>query len=417
MRKLYLDLIDVVGGISECVDLVNPVFSHHHKRVTCIALNIANSMGLSLEEKLELAVASLLHDVGALSIKERIKYLEFESDFVAKSQYGHAEIGYNLFKEFKLFSGPALLIRYHHTYYTEKDSLPLGAYILHLADRIAISIREGDILSQSKNIKHRIITQKNRMFNPNVVDGFLDASSRDSFWFDAIYMPLDILIKENSLGKKACLSLDDLFTFAFILHLLIDFRSRFTATHSYGVAGVAVELARCLGFSNDEIMLMEIAGYLHDLGKIAIPIEILEKPDKLTEEEFNIMKLHVYYTYRILERIEGIELINEWGAFHHERLDGSGYPFGLKDKDLSLGSRIMQIADIFTALTENRPYRKGLDRYDAIEIIRSLVRDDKLDKDVFSVLEANLELIMEKLFDIKKRGLERFNSFYSNVEV
>lgn len=129
------------------------------------------------------------------------------------------------------------------------------------------------------------------------------------------------------------------------------------------------------------------------------------------------MKLHVYYTYRILERIEGIELINEWGAFHHERLDGSGYPFGLKDKDLSLGSRIMQIADIFTALTENRPYRKGLDRYDAIEIIRSLVRDDKLDKDVFSVLEANLELIMEKLFDIKKRGLERFNSFYSNVEV
>ncbi|MBC7321365.1 HD domain-containing protein, partial [bacterium] len=193
MRQLYLDLIDIVRGISECVDLVNSVFSHHHKRVACIALNIAREMGLSLDEKRNLVVASLLHDVGALSIKERVKYLEFESDFGVKNPYGHAEIGYRLFREFKPFLNPAISIRYHHTYYVdiEKYSLPLGAYILHLADRVAISIREGEVLSQSKDIKNKIRAQKNRMFSPEVVDGFLTASSRDSFWFDAVYMPLD----------------------------------------------------------------------------------------------------------------------------------------------------------------------------------------------------------------------------------
>ncbi|MCX7796024.1 MAG: HD domain-containing protein [bacterium] len=419
MKQLTLDLIDTVRGISECVDLVNPVFSHHHKRVTCIALNIAQRMGLSLEEKRELAIASLLHDVGALSIKERVKYLEFESDFGVKNPYNHAEIGYYLFKEFKPFLNPAIYIRYHHTYYAdiEKDSLPLGAYILHLADRVAISIREGDILLQSKTIKDRIRAQSNRMFNPEVVDGFLSASSVDGFWFDAVYMPLDALIRENNLSKGINITLDELSSFAWIFHILIDFRSRYTATHSCGVAGVALELARILGFSKDELKLMEIAGYLHDLGKIAIPVEILEKSDRLTEEEFNLMKFHVYYTYRILEDIEGLEQINTWGAFHHERLDGSGYPFGLREEDLPLGSRIVQVADVFTALTEDRPYRKALPIDDALIHIETLVRDKKLDRNVFSVLRSNVDLVMERLSEVRRRGLEKFNNFYSTLGV
>ncbi|MBC7320713.1 HD domain-containing protein, partial [bacterium] len=132
---------------------------------------------------------------------------------------------------------------------------------------------------------------------------------------------------------------------------------------------------------------------------------------------FNLMRYHVYYTYRILENIEGLETINIWGAFHHERLDGSGYPFGLKAKDLPLGSRIMQVADVFTALTEDRPYRKGLNPHDALTHIKNLARENKLDKNVFSALEANVDLIMEKLFDIRKKGLEKFNNFYSDMEV
>lgn len=420
IKQLSIDLIEIVKGISECVDLVNSVFSKHHIRVACVALNIAEEMNIPLEEKRDLLIASLLHDTGALSIKERLRYLEFEADFEVKNPYRHAEIGYRLFRDFEPFLNPALFIKYHHTYYKdiENNKLPIGAYILQLADRIAISVRrDDDILSQSQDIKERVYGQKNGMFSPDVVDAFLDVSRRDSFWFDIVYMPLDALIEESNLDKGIDMNLEKLYSLAFIFHILIDFRSRFTASHSCGVAGVAVELARYLGFSKEEIKLIEISGYLHDLGKIAIPIEILEKPDKLTQEEFNLMKSHVYYTYRILEHIKGLETINIWASFHHEKLDGSGYPFGLKGENLSLGSRIMAVSDIFTALTEDRPYRRGLSLYDALEYIKTLVRDKKLDRDVFSVLERNIDFIAEKLFDIKKKGIERFNNLYSDMEV
>lgn len=416
-RRFHIDLIDIVRGVSECVDLVNSLFNHHLKRVACIALNIAQEMNLPWEERRDILIASLLHDVGALSIKERLKYLEFESDFETKSSYGHAEIGYKLFRDFKPFLNPALFIRYHHTYYKDiGEELPLGAYILHLADRIAISIRNEEVLKQREGIIKRVVTQKNRMFHPDVVDVFLDISRRESFWFDGVYMPLDLLIKENNLSAKVALDLDELLVLALVFHTIIDFRSRFTVFHSCGVAGVAVELAKNIGFSESELKFIEIAGYLHDVGKIAIPIEILEKPDRLTEEESNIIKLHVYYSYRILEQIEGLEIINEWGSFHHERLDGSGYPFGIKGDSLSLGSRIMAIADVFTALIEDRPYRKGMSIDEALDNIRNLVEANKLDKYVFSVLEKNAIPIGEKLSHIKEIALERFLNFYSEIK-
>ncbi|MGB9681517.1 MAG: HD-GYP domain-containing protein [bacterium] len=173
---------------------------------------------------------------------------------------------------------------------------------------------------------------------------------------------------------------------------------------------------RELGFSENELKLIRIAGYLHDIGKVAIPIEILEKPDILTEEEYNIIKLHAYYSYRILEHIEGLELINEWGSFHHERLDGSGYPFGIKGDGLSLGSRIIAIADVFTALIEDRPYRRGMDIDEALDNIRSLVRANKLDRYIFSVLERNVISMGERLSSVKQIALGRFSRFYPEIK-
>jgi len=95
---------------------------------------------------------------------------------------------------------------------------------------------------------------------------------------------------------------------------------------------------------------MEIAGYFHDLGKLRVPKEILEKPGKLSTEEFNIIKSHTYHTYRILSHIPNFETINWWASFHHERLNGSGYPFRINAFNFPLGSRIMAIADVFTLL-------------------------------------------------------------------
>ncbi|MEN3203785.1 MAG: HD domain-containing phosphohydrolase [Atribacterota bacterium] len=383
-----------------------------------IALKIAQGMKVSPKEKRDLVIASLLHDVGALSIKERLKYLAFEADFECSNPQGHAATGYRLFKEFEPFFGPALLIRYHHTYYrdAEKNVVPLGAHILQLADRVAVLVKGGDRVSV-QGIRRKVCAQKHRMFHPDVVDVFLDVSQSARFWLDMEHVPLDVFIEEDTLNTKVDMDLEELRAFAFIFHVIIDFRSRFTAWHSCGVAGVAVELARHFGFSEEALKLMEIAGNLHDLGKVAIPVEILEKPGALTKEEFALVKLHPYYTYRVLQQIEGWETINIWGSFHHEKLDGSGYPFGLGGEDLPLGSRIMAISDIFTALIEDRPYRRGLSFSDALECLRSLVWENKLDQKVFSVLETQGNLIAEALFHVREKGMAEFNAFYSDVEV
>ena len=108
---------------------------------------------------------------------------------------------------------------------------------------------------------------------------------------------------------------------------IVDSASPWTAVHSAGVAATAVALAERLNFSPRELHLMRAAGYLHDLGKLSTPTQILDKPGKLTENEYAAVRAHTYHTYRILDTIGGMPQICEWAAFHHERLDGNGYPF------------------------------------------------------------------------------------------
>src|SRR5690606_8284531 len=114
------------------------------------------------------------------------------------------------------------------------------------------------------------------------------------------------------------LNLDELIKLSEVFAYIIDFRSPFTANHSLGVAQVARKLAELAGFSENECKMMLIAGYLHDIGKLAISNEILEKPEKLETDEFNIIKSHVFYTYRTLESIKEFETINIWASLHHE---------------------------------------------------------------------------------------------------
>ncbi|MGD9475852.1 MAG: HD-GYP domain-containing protein [Eubacteriaceae bacterium] len=143
---------------------------------------------------------------------------------------------------------------------------------------------------------------------------------------------------------------------------VIDFRSPFTAVHSVGVAVVGSEIGKMCGLDQATCQKIKIAGYLHDLGKLAISNELLEKPAKLSDKEFAMVKAHVYETFILLDRVSGMEEINAIASLHHEKLDGSGYPFKMTAGQLNTEARILAIADIFTALTENRPYRKGMNR-------------------------------------------------------
>lgn len=174
---------------------------------------------------------------------------------------------------------------------------------------------------------------------------------------------------------------------------LIDFRSPFTAMHSAGVAASAKALAKLAGLDEESCMKMEIAGNLHDVGKLRVPNEILEKPGKLTDEEFNKVKEHPYYTRLILMDVEGFEEIADWAGFHHEKLNGRGYPFHFDGDFLSLGSRIMTVADIFSAITEERPYRKPMSREQAMKVMWENVESGGICRNIVQLLEDNYDAV------------------------
>ena len=160
---------------------------------------------------------------------------------------------------------------------------------------------------------------------------------------------------------------------------IIDFKSEFTCHHSMGIAQKAAEMGCYYGYDKEMQSKLFFAGAVHDIGKLAIPSQILEKPGKLTKEEFTIIQKHASVTYDILSQIDGLEDITRWASFHHEKLDGSGYPFGKKGSELDHNERLFACLDIYQALTEERPYKKAFSHAETMEIMNKNVEEGKLD--------------------------------------
>jgi HD-GYP domain-containing protein (c-di-GMP phosphodiesterase class II) len=221
------------------------------------------------------------------------------------------------------------------------------------------------------------------------VDLFLTVSNREEFWLDLVSPRLYSILLNEGPFRKVEIDFSDISLIAELFRNIIDFRSRFTSTHSSGVAASASMISRIFGLTEAEVGLMEVAGNLHDIGKLAIPNSILDKPGKLTKEEMSVMKSHTYYTYFVINTIGGLKQIAEWAAYHHEKLDGSGYPFHCTAGELSTGARIMMVADIFTALAEDRPYRKGMSKDGIIQIIKQFFDRQLLDTKIVNLLLEN----------------------------
>jgi diguanylate cyclase len=140
--------------------------------------------------------------------------------------------------------------------------------------------------------------------------------------------------------------------------------------HSKRVSSYCKMMGKRLGISKEDIDLLELAGMYHDIGKISIPDSILKKPEKLTNEEFEIIKTHTQVGYQILKAADEYSGLAEYALSHHERWDGKGYPRGLKETDIPLFSRIICVVDSFEAMTSDRPYRKGMSDEEAIEEVK-----------------------------------------------
>ncbi len=150
----------------------------------------------------------------------------------------------------------------------------------------------------------------------------------------------------------------------------VDIKSPWTAGHSERVAKLAVQIGKNMGLSKPEMEKLDQAGLLHDIGKIGVPASILDKPGKLSDEEFNTIKQHPSLGVRILEPLNTFEEIIPPILHHHERFDGSGYPKGLKGEQIPLAGRILAVADVYDALSSDRPYRPGWENSRILDLLK-----------------------------------------------
>ncbi|MDO8282707.1 MAG: HD domain-containing protein [Thermodesulfovibrionia bacterium] len=400
-RRTTVNLGNLALSLSDAMDLASPSFVQHQQRTAFVVWELGKVANFSDETLENNFIAALLHDVGALTLEERIS---IHTSKVENLEL-HCIRGEFLLAQSPLLNKASKIIRFHHKPWKNWDvtidpAFALEAQMLSVADYLEHLIdRNKYILHQHENIISNIRSLSGSSFHPQVIDYFLTASEREEFWLDLVSPRLYSLLLNEGPLRKIEIGLSKIVVISELFRNIIDFRSHFTATHSSGVAAAASIISRIFGLTETEINLMEVAGNLHDLGKLAIPSSILEKPGKLTKEEMSIVKSHPYYTYSVINTIGGLQQMAEWAAYHHERLDGSGYPFHCKSDDLSTGARILSVADIFTALAEDRPYRKRMSPKEIVEIIKQSSDQQLLDKKICNLLFDNFDEISSYVID------------------
>ncbi len=397
MENGFTNMRDMTQAFANAMNLISSEMEDHHEKVAYVAYRLAEQVDLTEQERKNIIYGALLHDIGVVTQSgiRNISLVELESKVGFLSKAGSALLRMN-----PITSPLAEVVSESQTPWKVLRSrmLPLrGALlmsqIIHMADVVTLLLQEQEgvpVLNRISKVREAVRTLGKQEFSPTVLKAFDAVCGMDYVWMDLFYQPDRFL---DFISDSRDVSLDETIRLTELVSHIIDFRSPFTAMHSAGVAAAAEELARLSGMSQNECKMMRIAGNLHDLGKLKIPKKILDKPGKLTDEEFNQVKEHAYYTGILLENIHGFDQIAQWAGLHHEKLNGKGYPFGLSADQLPLGSRIMAAADIFSAITEERPYRKGMPREKAISVLRENVRQGALAGNVVELLIENYDRI------------------------
>ena len=415
MKQNITTMRSIASGFSYVMDLVSGEVQDHHKKVAYLSYRLAEDMGMPPHACRLSLIGGLLHDIGGVLAEEDLSLCELE----AKARQ-LAAVGASIVSLIPVDAPLAEIVRCSQG--TEDDEFlkSTGGYasakewaaamsslpeddrrsqfakmignIIHVAD-VATLLFDGEssVLKQAKQVEAKLREYHGFLqFHPWVMEAFCSLSGRESVWMDLLYEPEAFL---EFIPDNEYVTLEKMTMLSEFASVIIDFRSPFTAMHSAGVSASAVELAKLVGMSEDECAMMKIAGNLHDIGKLKIPKEILEKPGKLTDDEFDIIKEHPYFTWKILKHIEGLDQIMEWAAFHHEKLNGRGYPFHLEGGRIHLGSRILAVADIFSAITEDRPYRKGMAKEQALEVLWGDAARGAISSGIVELLAENYDLV------------------------
>jgi HD-GYP domain-containing protein (c-di-GMP phosphodiesterase class II) len=402
--RIDVKFFDVVLCVSRALDLLSASLFDHHLRVAYIGARLTEALGLGVKEEQDVVIAGALHDVGAVSSAVRLSLADyalsqyrFGSGQASDDLHRHGLDGYLLLRDFPPFAKAAKAIRFHHVEWNfEKGNehhgvpVPFASHILHLADRVAVlPDDQRSILEQITGIRGKIAEGSGSLYHPDIVAAFDEISLSESFWRDLVSGHKEEIIRARIGEHNVSLELPDLYDLARLFARIIDYRSPFTATHSSVVSATSEYIVDRLGLSIHQRTVIGVAGFLHDLGKLAVPPEILDKPGKLTLQEMLVVKQHPYYTHRILSMVPGLKEVCTYAALHHERIDGKGYPF--RAREIPLGSRIIAVADIFTAIAETRPYRAGMDKNQSLATLDGFVADGAIDGDIVSLVRDNFE--------------------------
>lgn len=401
-HAIEADLRQVIYALSDALDLVGVDDVAHGKRVGIMAAECAQGLGLPPAQRAWLFNLGILHDIGVSSTATH-QHLVGEFDW-AGSQH-HAAVGHDLLCHFAPLADMALPIRHHHTRWDAlcaqgiAPDVAQAANLILLVDRVdalaAPYYATGKVLMHRQHIQDEIRQRSGTYFAPALVEVFLRLSQHEAFWL--LLEPRAVAsylrdMQSTSLPYRA--SMADLRQLAEIFSRIVDAKSPFTAEHSIGVARVARCLAQRLGLAPEQCDKLEIAGLLHDLGKLRVPDAILDKPGKLTDDERLIINTHSFETLQILRNIRGFEDIALWAAYHHEEAHGSGYPFGVSGTALPFEARILRAADIFQAMVQDRPYRAGLSAQAVTDFMRQLQAQHRLESDIADALLSDTETMM-----------------------
>lgn len=284
-----------------------------------------------------------------------------------------------------------------------KEQIPLLSRIMNvaqIADVFYSRFGNKDALAAEQVVRDRA----GRWFDPGIVAAFSSVASRGSLWTDVenastrieqLEPARHVLDADASTLDNICLAFAD----------VIDAKSPFTYRHSTGVAAAAVAIARTLGLSQAEIGTLWRAGLLHDIGKLSVSNTILDKPDKLNNDEWAVIRKHPYYTHEILRRAPVFSSFSEIAASHHEKLDGSGYYRNFNAEHLTLPARILVVADIYDALAARRPYRDALPPETVLEIISKEV-PRALDAACFEALKQSRDAVNDTSASLMKLSSE-----------
>ena len=434
---------ELLSALSFALDLADGQRSGHTLRSSLIGIGIADRLGLPLSERRDLYLALLLKDVGCSSNAARVHELFGGDERRTKSGFrrtdwrrmqtavgfcvANASPGASWFTRFrKLVSlaGAAPTIAEElvavrcprsevivvklgfgagvagtlgaaeehwdgggHPRHLAGDQIPLSARILSLAQIAEVFLMTGgpaDAIAMARD-------RSKRWFDPELVALFASMERELAAWGALDEAALQDAIAALEPGEHTLLADEPMLDrIAEGFAEVVDAKSPFTGQHSHGVAAYAVRIARELELPEVELAQVRRAALLHDIGKLSVPNSILDKPARLTADEWETVRLHPYYTQRILERVEGFAELARVASAHHERLDGRGYFRGLRGSEIPPHARILAVADIFEALTAARPYRPALPEETAL---RMLDRDRGIgvDSSALDALVAALE--------------------------